>query len=161
MRVTRLVVLMAAASLIACGDREETQTQATTPPLTPTPIDTVEQQRTYAPQTGLPSNPKAPPGTVGDGTVGDKVQVEIKNNKLTLSQKTMAPGPVTISFNNTDEQRHIIEIRYVPGGRWRSVPVGKGGSVVMAQSLNVGEYEIYCFVPGHKEKGEKTTFVVQ
>ena len=161
LRASQLFVLAALMSAVACGDRDETQTKAAPSTAQGIPADTNAQKRAFSPQSGLPDNPKAPTGTVGDGTVGDKVTVEIKKNKLTLSQNEMSPGPVSISFNNTDDERHIIEIHYLPGGRWRSVPVGEGGSVVMAQSFNAGEYEIYCFVPGHKDKGERATFVVK
>ncbi len=156
-----LMVLVALVSVAGCGDRNQAQSDAAqAEPPQPT-ADTVSQREAYTPNIGLPNIPSAPPGTVGDGTVGAKVQVEIKNNKLTLSQSEISPGPASFTFNNSDDAKHIIEIKFVPGGRWRSVPVGKGGYVVMAQSLNAGQYEIYCYVPGHKDKGEKATFVVK
>jgi hypothetical protein len=123
--------------------------------------DTIAQKNAFTPQLGMPGNDRVLPGTVGDGSVGAKVTVEIKNHKLTISQSQIAPGPASFSFTNSDDERHILEITYQHGGRWRSVPVGKGGGVVMSQSMQAGPYEIYCYVPGHRARGEHASFEVK
>jgi hypothetical protein len=160
------VALLATLSLLAgCGDRPEPEpepqpaAQAAAPP--PPPYTPEEQKAQFTPTAGLPANDKVPPGTVGDTTVGTKVYVEIKNQRMTLSKNQVTPGPVHFIFKNTDEERHILEISYKYGGRWRSVSVGKGGEVVLAQSMSPGPYEAYCYAPGHKARGEKVAFDVK
>jgi hypothetical protein len=157
------VALIAVVSLLAgCRDRPDREPAAEAQPAPPAPFtDPAEQKARFTPATGLPANDKVPPGTVGDTTIGAKVIVQIKNNRMTLSQSVITPGPVHFVFNNTDDERHILEISRKYGGRWRTVSVGKGGGVVMGQSMSPGPYEAYCFAPGHKARGERVEFTVK
>ncbi|MGH7467723.1 MAG: hypothetical protein ACRENP_07005 [Longimicrobiales bacterium] len=160
-RIRTFVTLIGALAVwAACRDQPSPEPQAQAAPEPPQPVADTAPRATVP--VGWPNNPKAPvPGTVGDGTVGTKITVDIKDRKLTLSQAEMPGGPVSFQFTNSDNERHILEITWEYGARWRSVPVGKGGSVIMSQSLRPGPYEIYCYVPGHKARGEKFAFAVR
>jgi hypothetical protein len=154
---------VAVAWTAGCSDREAAdalnQEQLPAPPA---PVaDTLAEKGNFSPQLGMPDDPKVVPGTVGEGDVGEKITVDIKDHKLTISKAKFARGPVSFSFTNADDEKHILEIVFDYGGRWRSVPVGKGGFVIMKQSLDAGPYEIYCYVPGHRARGEKATFTVE
>ena len=164
MRLTRLLVFTAVLGLVSgCSERESADASNQDQlPAPPAPVaNTSAEKGNTSPQAGMPDNPNALPGTIGDGEVGDKVTVDIKDHKLVISQTRMTPGPVAFSFTNADDEKHILEIVYEYGGRWRSVPVGKGGYVIMKQALGAGPYEIYCYVPGHRARGEKATFTVE
>src|SRR5262245_54716312 len=164
MTARTFVALLAVLGLLAgCRDRAKPDSQADAKQAAPPPpfTDPAEQKAQFTPSTGLPANDKLPPGTVGDTTIGAKVRVEVKDHRMTLSQTQVTPGPVHFIFKNTDNERHILEISYKYGGRWRSMSVGKGGEIVMAQVLSPGPYEAYCFAPGHKKLGERVDFVVK
>src|SRR5688572_1643462 len=127
--------------LVACGDDEP-----------PAKVDPLEEARLKVPPPAIDSVPG------GDTIQAKGVRVFVRNNAITLSTQQLALGDVDFTFENTEDQQHIIELKWERGARWRTLPVGKGGRVVLTARLEPGLYELSCPVPGHKEKGEMTSF---
>jgi hypothetical protein len=143
----KLMVLTLLLAVAACGDKNKNE------PPDQAAIDSAVRAQ--------PGNVASRPDSSAAAMPGDTVAiVTIKNDTLLLSGRRLNKGRVTFVFQNTDEQQHIIEIIWLPGARWRSLPAGKGGRVTFTADLNPGPYEIYCAVPTHKAKGERATFAV-
>ena len=128
--------------LVACGDDE--------PP--PEKVDPLEEARLKIPPPAVDSVPGA------DTIQAKGVRVFVRNNGITLSTQQLAVGDVDFTFENTEDQQHILELEWERGARWRTLPVGKGGRVVLTARLEPGLYRLSCPVPGHKDKGEITSF---
>ena len=127
--------------LVACGDDEPPAEEP----------DRLEEARLKVPPPAIDSVPGA------DTIQAKGVRVFARDNKITVSTQQLALGDVDFTFENTEDQQHIFELKWERGARWRTLPVGKGGRVVMTARLEPGLYELSCAVPGHKDKGENVS----
>jgi hypothetical protein len=141
--MTKRISWILLLGLIGCGDKEEPPEEKPNPAV---------EARLNIPEPPVDSTPGA------DTVQAKGVQVFVKNSKMTLSSYQLATGDVDFTLANTEDQQHILEIKWEDGARWRTIPVGKGGRVSLTATLNPGKYEVYCPVPGHKEAGEYTSF---
>ena len=139
----RVLLLALVAALLGCRDNENPPAEepSNLPKIPPPPMTAADSERL------LP-----PPDTA--------VYVKIENDTLTLSGRRIAGGVATFILENQEAQQHILEIIWQYGARWRTLPVNKGGKVSLTVTMQPGPYEIFCAVPGHKQKGERGTFVV-
>lgn len=90
---------------------------------------------------------------------GTKVSVTMTDFHFDISQQSFTPGVYTFSAKNNGQADHAFEIEG-PGGEKKTSTVSPGGSSDVTIELKSGEYEIYCPVDGHKDKGMKTSITV-
>ena len=70
-----------------------------------------------------------------------------------------AAGKVTFTVSNEGEETHALEVE--GNGveeETESISAGESGSLTV--ELEPGEYEFYCPIDGHRDKGMEGTFVV-
>jgi uncharacterized cupredoxin-like copper-binding protein len=92
-----------------------------------------------------------------------KVTVDETEFKITLSQRTFTPGSYEFAVKDAGKFPHNLIIngpgvdnQKIPTGS----PLGAGQSAAATVALQAGSYELYCGVPGHKEKGMDMTIQV-
>ncbi|WOX24709.1 copper-binding protein [Streptomyces solicathayae] len=88
-----------------------------------------------------------------------KVDADLADFRITLSEKTFEPGVYDFVAKNTGGHDHALEIEG-PGGENRSETVEPGASTTLRVTLKSGTYEVYCPVDGHKDQGMKTEITV-
>ena len=96
----------------------------------------------------------APPA--GSGT---KVTVKLTDYHLELSQQTFSPGVYTFTAMNDGQTDHAIEIEG-GGDEKKTDHVSPGKSADLTIELKAGQYEMYCPVDSHKDKGMETKITV-
>ena len=122
-----LVVALAALLLGACSSTSD----KTTP------------SAATAPTTAAPSAAAA----------GTKVDVTEKEFAITLSQAKFAPGAYTFTIKNQGSFPHNLAIEGPGVDTQVSATLAGGQSGSLAVTLKAGSYELWCAVPGHKDKG--------
>lgn len=150
-RRKRLLALTAAAlaalslGLAACGDDDDTTTEAaTTAPATTAPATT-------APATTAPATTEAAEAT----------ELEVNadpSGALAFVQETLtAPaGEITLKLTNDAPVQHNIAVEETV-----SETVQDGGQAEITVTLPAGTYEYYCEVPGHRQAGMVGTLTVE
>ena len=96
----------------------------------------------------------APPA--GSGT---KVTVKMTDFHLELSQQSFSPGVYTFPATNAGQTDHAFEIEG-GGDEKETSHVAPGQSADVTIELKAGEYEIYCPVGNHKDRGMATKITV-
>jgi uncharacterized cupredoxin-like copper-binding protein len=86
---------------------------------------------------------------------GEDVSITLSEWKVTLSKKTINAGKVNFVVSNKGKKPHAIRIH----DQQYSVNTDEIEKIEM--TLKPGKYEIICPLPGHVEKGMKTTLTVQ
>ncbi|HOJ22958.1 MAG TPA: cupredoxin domain-containing protein [Armatimonadota bacterium] len=123
--------------------------------------------RESAPSTA-PANQPAQPGGAGQPAPGNRsgvtpsrerqtttVNVEMGEWFVRLDPATAPPGRVQFRIRNTGSAIHGFEIDG-PGVEERSERLDPGEDTVVVANLGPGEYEIYCYVGDHRERGMET-----
>ena len=93
------------------------------------------------------------PTTAAPSAVGTKVDVTEKEFAITLSQAKFAPGAYTFTIKNQGSFPHNLAIEGPGVDKQVSATLGGGQSGSLAVTLKAGSYELWCAVPGHKDKG--------
>ena len=75
------------------------------------------------------------------------------------TELTAAAGEVTIEFTNESGIPHNVEVE--GNGVEEVSDTITEGSTELTLTLEAGEYEFYCAVPGHKEGGMEGTLTVE
>src|SRR5829696_2998222 len=79
-------------------------------------------------------------GISGDTAgLGFKVVAEFRQDTLVMSPTEITPGEVTIIAQNKSTDTHRLEIVGVNGGRWRTLKVAPGGSVMLNSTMLPGD----------------------
>ncbi len=73
------------------------------------------------------------------------------------SKATAPPGALTIRMENKSPIQHDIALK----GDGKGPAVGTGGTSEFKATLQPGEYEYYCTLPGHEAGGMKGTLTVK
>ena len=84
---------------------------------------------------------------------GTKVDVTEKDFSIALSQTTFAPGTYTFSVKNDGSFPHNLVIEGPGVDKQKSATVPGGNTTSVTVALAAGSYELFCGVPGHKDKG--------
>jgi uncharacterized cupredoxin-like copper-binding protein len=84
---------------------------------------------------------------------GKSVDVSEKEYSITLAQTTFAPGTYTFKIKNAGSFPHNLAVEGPGIDKQQSPTVGGGQSSTLTVTLQAGTYELFCAVPGHKEKG--------
>jgi plastocyanin len=100
----------------------------------------------------------------GGGGGGDAVTIMLAadpNGELAFDQTelTAAAGEVTIEFMNDSGIPHNVEVE--GNGVEEVSDTITEGSTSLTLTLEPGEYEFYCAVPGHREGGMEGTLTVE
>jgi len=102
----------------------------------------------------------AAPSTSGPGVaatspavVGTTVGVVEKDFSITLDKPGLTAGSYTFAIKNEGQFPHNLAIEG-PGVDAKTSPTMQGGgSGTLAVTLQKGTYELWCAVPGHKDRG--------
>jgi hypothetical protein len=110
---------------------------------------------------GFPTTEGGRAGVLSGRGDGPAVAVTLRQGRLELSTDSIGPGPVTFVVTNADSQAHAVEIFHEHNGRWRTVRIGPGGTAEMSMSMASSDYEVYCPLDGHRERGLSATLAVR
>ena len=92
--------------------------------------------------------------------VGTSVGVTEKEFSITLSQASFSPASYTFTIQNKGSFPHNLNIKG-PGVDTKTSPtLSAGQSGMLTVTLQKGSYELWCSVPGHKDKGMDLTIKV-
>ena len=92
--------------------------------------------------------------------VGTSVGVTEKEFSITLSQTSFSPASYTFTIQNKGSFPHNLNIEG-PGVDTKTSPIlSPGQSGMLTATLQKGSYELWCSVPGHKDKGMDLTIKV-
>ena len=92
--------------------------------------------------------------------VGTSVGVIEKEFSITLATPSFTPGPYTFTIQNQGSFPHNLTIKG-PGVDTKASPtMGRGESGSLTVALQKGSYELWCSVPGHKDRGMDMTIKV-
>jgi uncharacterized cupredoxin-like copper-binding protein len=91
------------------------------------------------------------------------VQVTEKEWQITLSRASVKPGKVFVEVVNFGTDAHDL---FVLGPKKGAKPVkfpqvDPNGRSEKPLTLAAGRYTLWCSLPGHRERGMKTTLVVR
>ena len=111
---------------------------------------------------GGTSTAKSPTPTAASSpsAVGTKVGVTEKEFSITLDRTSFSPGTYSFAIQNQGRYAHNLKISG-PGVTSTGSSVMAGGqSGSLTVTLQKGTYQLWCGVPGHKDKGMVTTITV-
>jgi hypothetical protein len=92
--------------------------------------------------------------------VGTGVGVTEKEFSITLSQASFSPAGYTFTIQNKGSFSHDLNIQG-PGVDTKTSPtLSPGQSGMLTVALQKGSCELWCSVPGHKDKGMDLTIKV-
>ena len=116
-----------------------------------TSTNTATQSAASSPTATSPSSATA---------VGTSVGVTEKEFSITLSQTSFSPASYTFTIQNKGTLPHNLNIEG-PGVDTKTSPIlSPGQSGMLTATLQKGSYELWCSVPGHKDKGMDLTIKV-
>jgi len=148
-RFATLFGLGLAVLVAGCGGSSKTNTESSTPAVTPatsatsTPAQTTTSSATSAvTKVSLEADPTG-------------------NLKYTTSSVTAKAGPVEIVFTNKSPLSHNVTVESSAGQQLGATPTFQGGSKTLTLNLKPGTYTFFCSVPGHRAAGMHGTLVVQ
>jgi uncharacterized cupredoxin-like copper-binding protein len=112
---------------------------------------------------GSTASPAPPASSPTAAAAATKVTVDETEFKISLSQSTFSPGTYEFAVANSGKFPHNLVING-PGVDKQKIPAGSpltaGQSTATTVTLQAGQYELYCGVPGHKDKGMDLTIQV-
>jgi len=109
-----------------------------------------------------------PPAAYGAGAaaspsvapVGTSVGVVEKEFSITLDKTSFTPATYSFTIQNQGSFPHNLTIKG-PGVDSKASPtLGAGESGSLTVALQKGSYELWCSVPGHKDKGMEMKITV-
>jgi hypothetical protein len=138
------------------------KTKGKTKKATPKKPPTTKTQPRNEPAPGAqPEATPAPPVTPGatatptptpTPTYPRRTNVDLDEWFVRSSYRTLAAGPIEFNVNNKGEDDHNLAVR--GGGReYGKLDVPPGESDMLALTLGVGSYTLYCSLPDHEAAG--------
>jgi uncharacterized cupredoxin-like copper-binding protein len=93
----------------------------------------------------------------GGAAAGTAVQVTEKDFSISLARKTFTPGSYTFDVTNDGPSSHNLTVKGpgVNNSATSTLDSGSKGNVTV--TFQKGTYELYCSIPGHKERGMDLT----
>ncbi len=97
------------------------------------------------------------PRATGDPVAAVSVSAKLSEWKVELSERTVAPGPVTFTITNEGSIPHALEVEG-QGIEQETAVIPPGASATLTLTLKPGTYEVYCPVgaDSHKKLGMMT-----
>jgi uncharacterized cupredoxin-like copper-binding protein len=105
-----------------------------------------------------PTATSPPPSSAA--AVGTSVGVTEKEFSITLSQASFSPASYTFTIQNKGSFPHNLNIEGPGVDTKTSAILSPGQSGMLTATLQKGSYELWCSVPGHKDKGMDLTIKV-
>ena len=100
--------------------------------------------------------------SAGDTTAGGGETVELTASEYKFDPadpSVDAAGKVTFRVTNDGEETHALEVEG-NGVEEETEEIAPGESATLTVDLDAGEYEFYCPIDGHRDKGMEGDFVV-
>ena len=91
---------------------------------------------------------------------GTPVGVTEREFSITLSQASLSPGSYTFTIQNQGRLPHNLNVQGPGVDTATSPTLSPGQSGTLSVTLRTGSYELWCSVPGHKDKGMDLTIKV-
>jgi uncharacterized cupredoxin-like copper-binding protein len=110
--------------------------------------------------TPTPSAASSAAASAAGASAGTKVGVTEKEFSITLDRTSFSPGTYSFAIQNQGRYAHNLKISG-PGVTSAGSSVMAGGqSGSLTVTLQKGTYQLWCGVPGHKDKGMLTSITV-
>jgi plastocyanin len=87
------------------------------------------------------------------------IQISATDFQFDPRELTADPGEISFELTNDGQSPHALEVEG-GGVEAKSDTIDPGASTTLTVSLEEGEYEIYCPVGDHKDRGMTGTLVV-
>jgi plastocyanin len=95
--------------------------------------------------------------TTGAGTTtaasAKKIAVTEKEFKIELPSTSLAPGTYELDLKNAGKVPHDLTVAGPGVDKAHTPTIGGGATATLKVTLQAGEYDFYCSVPGHKQLG--------
>jgi len=91
---------------------------------------------------------------------GQEVKIALSEWKLEPASIELPPGKITFIVTNAGTMEHEFEIEAHEREFGYLEHIAPGQTKRLTVALDAGEYELYCPIPGHKEKGLVGTLVI-
>jgi uncharacterized cupredoxin-like copper-binding protein len=82
-----------------------------------------------------------------------KIQVTEKEFKIELPSTSLAPGTYELDLKNAGNVEHDLVVDGPGVDKAHTPTIGGGATATLKVTLQAGEYDFYCSVPGHKQLG--------
>jgi uncharacterized cupredoxin-like copper-binding protein len=149
-RLSLVIMLLAivAVGLAACGGTDATPTPPAAPGGTGATTDTT---------------PTAAGQTSSGSTNAQEVKATLNEWSVTLNVDQVTAGPVKFMVSNEGQNGHDMVVQDASGTEVGRTPAFKKADGVKELDLDLksGDYTIICDLPGHAEKGMKTTLTAK
>jgi plastocyanin len=147
-----LVLALASAAFVACGDDDEGATTT----------DTATEESPGAAAGGGEEAGEEEGGKAAGG--GSTLEFEAGADTglaYTSDEATAKAGEVTVEFTNAQSLAHDVAIESSDGEQIGKTEVITDGEDTTTVELEPGEYTFYCTVQGHREAGMEGTLTVK
>ena len=150
-----LLAILVVSIIAACTGRE-TETTATA---TTTETETIAAVET---DTSTATAPASPGGTalVPSATAGTTVDVLLMDGRLEIPTRAIPVGPAVFTVTNSGTEVHNLQIDGNNTSNTLPGPLDKNARNTLSVELVQGTYNVFCPLPGHKEKGETLTLTI-
>ena len=105
------------------------------------------------------SPPTPPPAATGEATTLENPADESGALAFQKDSLTAPAGEITLVMENPSAVEHNIAVKG-DGVDEKGEVVGQGDTSEVTATLEAGEYEFYCSVPGHEAAGMEGTLTV-
>jgi plastocyanin len=146
-----LVLALASAAFVACGDDDEGTTTT----------DTATEESPGAAAGGGEEAGEEEGGKAGGGSTLEFEAGADTGLAYTSEEATAEAGEVTVEFTNAQSLAHDVAIESADGEQIGKTEVITDGEDSTTVELEPGEYAFYCTVPGHREAGMEGTLTVE
>lgn len=98
--------------------------------------------------------------TTGGSAAGTAVQVTEKDFSISLDRTTFTPGTYTFEVTNDGPSSHNLTVKGPGVNNTATSTLDSGSKGNVTVTFQKGAYELYCSIPGHKERGMDLTVQV-
>ena len=98
--------------------------------------------------------------TSGGSAAGTAVQVTEKDFSISLASTTFTPGTYTFEVTNDGPSSHNLTVKGPGINNTGTSTLDSGSKGNVTVTFQKGAYELYCSIPGHKERGMDLTIHV-
>lgn len=95
--------------------------------------------------------------TTGGSAAGTAVQVTEKDFSISLARNTFTPGTYTFDVTNAGPSAHNLTVKGPGVNGTATSTIDSGSKADVTITFQKGSYELYCSIPGHKERGMDLT----
>lgn len=111
-----------------------------------------------------PASPAPAAAPTDTGQAARTVHVVLNEWRVSPSETTLAPGPVTFHVMNEGQNQHALEVQR-GSDEWATGNIPAGGTGTVTVNLTPGTYTLYCPIVdsrgNHRQMGMQATITVQ